>query len=183
MSERTPSAEAGDQGPEPALAFDPIAVARDHWVAHGWALPDVMTAVTSIARVHQLVLRRCDEALAPHDLTFARYEVLALLTFSRRGALPLGKVGERLQVSPASVTNAIDRLEGSGYVERRPHPTDGRAVLAAITRSGRRTVAAATEALEAVRYGVEGLDDDAARRVFATLRAVRASAGDFPTDA
>ncbi len=166
---------------EPALAFDPIAVAREHWVAHGWGLPDVMTAVTSIARVHQLVLRRCDDVLAPHDLTFARYEVLVLLTFSRRGALPLGKIGERLQVSPASVTNAIDRLESSGYVKRRPHPTDGRAVLATITPEGRATVTAATTALESVRYGVDGLDDEAARRLFATLRSVRARAGDFPT--
>lgn len=170
----------GATAAEPSLDFDPIEVARDHWEDHGWSMPDVMTAVTSIARVHQLVLRRCDDALAPHELTFARYEVLVLLTFSRRGALPLGKVGERLQVSPASVTNAIDRLEASGYVERRPHPTDGRTTLATLTPSGRAVVDRATAALEAVHYGVDGLDAVAARRLFETLRVVRSTAGDFP---
>lgn len=173
----------GDDDPAPATAldFDPIAAARDNWRAHQWDLPDVMAAVTSIARVHQVLVRRCDDALAPHDLTFARYEVLVLLTFSRAGALPMGKVGERLQVSPASVTNAVDRLEASGYATREPHPTDGRTTLARITPGGTVVVDRATTALEEVRYGVVGLADDDARAVFDLLRGVRATAGDFPT--
>ncbi len=61
-----------------------------------------------------------------------------LLFFSRRGELPVGLVGERLQVHPASVTNAVDRLESDGLVERRRNPSDGRSVLAAITVEGRR---------------------------------------------
>lgn len=169
--------------PVPALPFDPIAAARANWVTQSWALPDVMAAVTSIVRVHQVLTRRCDEALAPHDLTFARYEVLALLTFSRTGALPMGKVGERLQVSPASVTNAVDRLEASGYVRRRPHPTDGRTTLAQLTPAGRDVVERATPGLTDVRFGVDGLDDAAAVHVVELLRPVRAAAGDFPADA
>ncbi len=60
-----------------------------------------------------------------------------LLSFSRAGALPVGKMGERLQVHPASVTNAVDRLERDGYVARRSNPADGRGVLAEITAAGR----------------------------------------------
>jgi DNA-binding MarR family transcriptional regulator len=90
-------------------------------------------------------------------------------------------VGERLQVSPASVTNAIDRLEASGYVERRPHPTDGRTTLATITTAGQEVVRAATESLTTVRFGVAGLSDEHAAGVFALLRDVRAAAGDFPS--
>jgi DNA-binding MarR family transcriptional regulator len=168
-------------GDEPALPFDPIAVAREHWTARGWAAPDRMVAATSVVRVHQLLLRRCDDALRDLDLTFARYEVLVLLTFARTGQLPMGKVGERLQVSPASVTNAIDRLEASGFVVRRDHPRDGRAVLAAITPSGRAVVDDATAALTAIEFGLDGLDDAAARLVFDLLRPVRAAAGDFPS--
>ena len=40
-----------------------------------------------------------------------------LLSFTRSGALPLGKIGERLQVHPASVTNVIHRLEKDGFVD------------------------------------------------------------------
>ena len=68
-------------------------------------------------------------------LTFARYEVLMLLSFSRQGALPLGKIGERLQVNAASVTNAVDRLEADGLVTRRSNPDDGRGRLARLTAS------------------------------------------------
>ena len=95
-----------------------------------------MAVVTSIMRAQQLILGEVERTLRPFDLTFARYEVLMLLFFSRRGELPVGRVGERLQVHPASVTNAVDRLESDGFVERRPNPRDGRGVLVAITEPG-----------------------------------------------
>lgn len=169
--------------PEPAhLPFDPIARARDNWRAHGWDQADAMAAVTSITRVHQVLMQRVEGLLRPFDLTFARYEVLVLLTFARTGELPLGKVGERLQVSPASVTNAIDRLEGSGYVRRSPHPTDGRTTLARLTGRGARVVEEATDSLTLARFGADGLDDDDARAVFDLLAPFRARAGDFPPE-
>ena len=96
-----------------------------------------MRAVTSLMRVHQLVLTELDELLRPLGLTFARYEVLVLLAFSRRGALPLGKIGERLQVHATSVTPLVKRLEAAALINRTPHPEDGRAVLASITARGR----------------------------------------------
>lgn len=177
-----PDGPAPRSQPESALPFDPIAAARANWRDHGWDQPDLMSAATSVVRLHQLLVGRCDGALRTLDLNFARYEVLALLTFSRTGALPMGKVGERLQVSPASVTNAIDRLEASGFVTRRPHPTDGRAVLAEITAAGRDVVAAGTAALVEVDFGLTGLDAARARDLFELARPVRAAAGDFPDD-
>ena len=81
-----------------------------------------MRAVTSLMRVHQLVLTELDELLRPLGLTFARYEVLVLLSFSRRGALPLGKIGERLQVHATSVTPLVKRLEAAELIKRTPHP-------------------------------------------------------------
>ena len=144
------------------MAFDGdlVAEARRNWERAGWASVPAMAAATSITRAHQILLRRIDEALAPFGLTFSRFEALALLSFSRSGALPLGKVGERLQVHPASVTNTIDRLERDGLVRREPHPVDGRATLAAITERGRRVVAEAAEVLGAIDFGVAGEDVD-----------------------
>jgi DNA-binding MarR family transcriptional regulator len=162
-----------------ALPFDPIAEARRNWEARGWPAPEAMAAVTSITRAHRIILSRVDAALRPFGLTFARYEALVLLHVSRTGALPLGRMGARLQVHPASVTNAIDRLEGAGLVRRVAHPTDRRTTLAEITPAGRRTVEAATAALGAVRFGAEGLDAAAADRVTGELDALRRAAGDF----
>ena len=161
------------------LGFDPSAEAHRNWVTRGWPEPDAMAAVTSITRAHQILLRRVDRVLRPFELTFARYEALVLLHFSRTGALPLGKMGERLQVHAASVTNAIDRLEAAGYARRSAHPTDGRAVLAEITERGREVVEQATVALGEIRFGAAGLDDAAARMVTDHLTAMRRAAGDF----
>ena len=115
-----------------ALPFDPIDEAARQWGQRWEGVPQ-MHAVTSLMRVQQVVLGRLDALLRPHGLTFARYEALVLLTFSSRGSLPLGKMGERLQVHPTSVTSIVDRLEAAGLVMRKPHPEDGRAVLAEIT--------------------------------------------------
>ena len=109
------------------LPFDPIAEARRQWVAHGWGEHNTMAAITSVMRVQQLLLNQIERVLRPFDLTFARYEALVLLHFSRRGSLPLGKIGERLQVHPTSVTNIIDRLERQELVRRvRTRPTGAR---------------------------------------------------------
>lgn len=138
-----------------------------------------MRAVTSLMRVQQLVLFELDEILNPHGLTFARYEALVLLTFSQRGSLPLGKMGDRLQVHPTSVTSIVDRLEAAGFVVRRRHPTDGRTVLAEITETGRALVEAATADLLAADFGVGALADGDLDVLSALLRPVRQAAGDF----
>src|ERR1700734_1733669 len=73
-------------------------------------------------RVQQLLLARVEDTLKPYGLTFAAYEALRLLAFTRAGALPMGKLGTRLMVHPAAVTNAIGRLEQRGLVQRAMGP-------------------------------------------------------------
>ena len=160
------------------LAFDPIDEAARQWGLR-WEATDQMHAVTSLMRVQQLVLAQLDELLRPHGLTFARYEALVLLTFSRAGALPLGKMGERLQVHPTSVTSIVDRLEAAGHVVRKPHPSDGRAVLAEITDTGRALVEAATADLVGARFALADIPTDDLRELSTLLKPVRRAAGDF----
>jgi DNA-binding MarR family transcriptional regulator len=164
----------------PKLPFDPIEEARRHWEAR-WttAAAEEMVAVTSIMRVHQILMARLNELLEPFDLTFPRYEALMLLHFSRRGSLPLGKIGERLQVHRTSVTNTIDGLERIGLVHRVPHESDRRAVLAEILPAGRRVAEAATEVLNEAEFGTAPLSEDDLDVLFKTLRTVRDGAGDF----
>jgi DNA-binding MarR family transcriptional regulator len=160
------------------LAFDPIDEAARQWGLR-WQAVDQMHAVTSLMRVQQLVLSELDDLLKPHGLSFARYEALVLLTFSRAGSLPLGKMGERLQVHPTSVTSIVDRLEAAGHVVRRRHPDDGRAVLAEITDAGRAVVEAATHDLVTARFALADVPVDDLRELSALLRPVRKAAGDF----
>ena len=160
------------------LPFDPIDEAARQWGLR-WDAVDQMHAVTSLMRVQQLVLAQLDEILRPHGLTFARDEALVLLTFSRAGALPLGKMGERLQVHPTSVTSIVDRLESAGLVVRRRHPLDGRAVLAEITPAGSELVERATKDLVEARFALGALPAERLRELSALLRPVRRDAGDF----
>jgi DNA-binding MarR family transcriptional regulator len=164
----------------PPLSFDPIEEAGRQWREY-WGEETVapMMAVTSLMRLQQVVLVRLNELLKPHDLTFARYEALMLLFYSRRGALPLGKIGDRLQVHRASVTNVIDKLSASGFVERVQHGDDRRTVLATITELGRRTAAASTEALNAAGFGMAPLSEQQCLMLTAIARPVRVAAGDF----
>ena len=158
---------------------DPISEAHRQWVAHGWAdAADGMALVTSVVRVHQLLMERIDAVLRPLDLSFARYEVLQLLAFTRHGQLPMTKLGSLLQVHPTSVTSAVDRLERQGYVARTRGDQDRRIVLAAITDAGRGIVERATTGLNAEVFGHPGVAGAQLDELTRHLTALRAAAGD-----
>jgi DNA-binding MarR family transcriptional regulator len=160
------------------LPFDPIARAAQTW-ENRFGDAKAMAAVTTIMRVQQILLAELDRLLRPHGLTFARYEALVLLSFSREGALPMSLIGQRLMVHPTSVTNTIGRLERQQLVLRRPNPSDGRGTLAEITATGRAVMQRATQDLMAARFGMAGYDDGALGELFDLLRGLRLAAGDF----
>jgi DNA-binding MarR family transcriptional regulator len=164
------------------LPFDPIERAADIW-GRRFGESQAMAAVTSIMRVQQILLAGLDELLRPYGLTFARYEALVLLTFSRAGALPLRLIGQRLMVHPTSVTNTINRLELQQLVIRRPNPLDGRGTLAEITAAGRAVVERATADLMAAGFGMAGYDAAELTELFGMLRQLRVQAGDFQDSA
>lgn len=162
------------------LDFDPISEASRQWSAHGWdEASEGMAAITSVVRAQQLFLGRIDTVLRPLGLTFARYEVLMLLLFSRRGALPLNKIGARLQVHPTSVTNAVDRLEEQGLIKRVPHSSDRRTTLAEILPGGRELALRATAALNGEVFSEPGMSQEDLRLLVGVLQRFRQAAGDF----
>jgi DNA-binding MarR family transcriptional regulator len=162
------------------LNFDPIAEARRQWDSHwGNSATPSMAAVTSIMRAQQILLGRLNSVLEPLDLTFPRYEALMILFYSRRGSLPLGKLSDRLQVHRASVTNVVDRLVASGYVVRDTDERDRRTVLATITEAGTNTARAASEQLNAIRFGMAPLGDSDCEDIYLLFRRMRLDAADF----
>ena len=163
-----------------SLPFDPVAEARRNWARH-WGDDPVpsMSAVTSIMRVQQILLARLNDTLRPFDLTFPRYEALMLLFYSRRGALPLGKMGDRLQVHRTSMTHMADRLEEAGLVTRVAHAEDRRSTLIEITAAGRDLAARATSVLNEAGFAMDPLDDDALDAITRLLEDLRRHEGDF----
>jgi hypothetical protein len=167
------------------LPFDPIAEAQRQWEmrTNGRREASAMAVVTSIMRLQQIFLSKADSALRPLDLTFARYEVMMLLSFSTRGVCCLsGKIGERLQLNAASVTNAVDRLESQGLVaKQRPNPTTGGGPWRPHHGKGRRVAGGRLGRHERPNVfsdlGLDGIR--ALRALFGTLAKLRSAAGDF----
>jgi DNA-binding MarR family transcriptional regulator len=161
-----------------SLPFDPIARAAELW-SERIGPSTAMAAVTNVMRVQQIIQSAVDGALRPHGLTFARYEALVLLSFSRRSSLPMRVMGERLQLHPTSVTNIVDRLEKDSLVRRTPHPTDRRTTLVGITDAGKKLVTAATQSVTDIEFGLHGLTGKQTEQLTELLTKVRHAAGDF----
>ncbi|UZX01745.1 MarR family transcriptional regulator [Arthrobacter sp. CDRTa11] len=162
------------------LPRDPISDAQHNWEEHGWAdVAAPMAAITAIMRTQQILMARIEACLKPFGLTFARYELLALLSFTRTGALPMNKASALLQVHPTSVTNAVDRLQSVGLVTRSPHPTDGRTTLIELTAQGRTLAKSATAVLNAEVFGQSGFAPEDIDHLIRILAGFRRKSGDF----
>lgn len=168
-----PSAEVTNE------RIDLLREARRQWEKHWGEEPaPAMAAVTTLMRAQQILMGHLNDLLAPYGLTFPRYEVLMLLYFTKEGALPLGKIGQRLQVHPTSVTSLIDRLERDGYVQRVPHPSDRRTTLARLTVEGRNIAGQATKLLNEDRFGMASLPPESHEELVLLLDRIRETGGD-----
>jgi len=63
-------------------------------------------------------------------------ELAALEHLQAAGPMTLGRLGERLSMSPGALTALVDRLERRGFVERAPNPGDRRSALVHETEAG-----------------------------------------------
>lgn len=154
--------------------FDAISEARRQWLVHELDEPVAMTAATSLIHAQQVVTSAIERALRPLGLSFARYEILMLLSFSRNGALPITKMGERLLVHPTGITKLVDKLEDDDLVRREPNPDDRRSILVHITPSGRRLGKKASKVVADVRFGAD-LPDEELEQLITLLGRLRLS--------
>jgi len=141
-----------------------------------------MAVFTAVLRSFQLLNDEVQRVMRRHDLTFARYEVLAWLATDPDSSLTLSWISKTLRIPPATVTDIIDRLEQDGLVRRVPHPTDARTTLAVITARGRRVARNATEDLNSNVYEPIGLSEDGRRQLIELLAELRASGNEFDVE-
>ncbi|HWH70675.1 MAG TPA: MarR family transcriptional regulator [Candidatus Sulfotelmatobacter sp.] len=76
--------------------------------------------------------------LARHELTLPQFDILATLRFSE--GVTQQELAERLLVTKGNVCGILDRLEGIGWVERRPDAKDRRVNRLHLTGVGRAKV-------------------------------------------
>ncbi|BCS31971.2 transcriptional regulator [Luteitalea sp. TBR-22] len=105
----------------------------------------VSTALIDAARTLE---SRLEQALAPLQLSLAKFGVLRVLVREQR-PMPLSAIAQRQKCVRSNMTQLTDRLEADGLVRRVDDPQDRRAVLAECTAAGRVAVARAEDVLRA----------------------------------
>lgn len=159
------------------LEYDPVEASYRHWLAKGWdEASDGVAAVVSVMRAWQILQSRANTLLRPLGLTFARYQVLGLLSSGHPQTL--GQVGTSLWITPGTVTSSVDRLEASGLIRRLPHPTDGRTVLVEITPQGRKVGEKAVNLLNDGLFSALPLSTHESAQVVRLMNKIRTEAGD-----
>ncbi|HET7655333.1 MAG TPA: MarR family transcriptional regulator [Acidimicrobiales bacterium] len=163
-----------------AAPFDVVEASRRVWLER-WDAQSAsgMAVYTAILRSYQLLNDQVNKVMRAHDLTFARYEVLAWLATDPESSLTLSWISKTLRIPPATVTNIIDRLEADGFVRRVPHPSDARTTLAEITARGRRLADAATRDLNSTVYASIGLSQRKRADLVDLLAELRANGNEF----
>ena len=92
------------------------------------------TAATELSLAIGQLARRLRTEVNPGELSWSQNAVLARL--ERAGAMTTADLARSELVKPQSMGTTLADLEQAGLVQRRPHPTDGRQVLFALTAAG-----------------------------------------------
>ncbi len=95
--------------------------------------PPLETLVAELSLAVGQLLRRLRAETNPDELTWSQTVALARL---EGGPTTTADLARAESVKPQSMGATLAELEREGLVERRPHPSDGRQVLFALTRAG-----------------------------------------------
>lgn len=125
--------------------------------------------VSDIAR---LLRRNMDRRLLSLKLTQAQWRAIVYL--SRSEGMTQAALAESLEIQPITLTRLIDRMESAGWVERRTHPLDRRAVALYLTAQAEPLLAEMhARAGDTMREAVQGLAPRDQRQLLASLERIK----------
>jgi DNA-binding MarR family transcriptional regulator len=90
--------------------------------------------VADFARTLGRLTRHMRSAAAQHELSLSESAVLARL--GRDGPATTAELARAESMRPQSMSAVISALEERGFIERKPHPSDGRQVNIALSERG-----------------------------------------------
>ena len=98
----------------------------------------------------------------------------AIVHLSRSEGMTQATLAESLEIQPITLTRLIDRMEAAGWVERRTHPLDRRAVQLYLTPQSQPILEQMhARAADAMREATRGLTPRALRVLVATLGEIK----------
>jgi MarR family transcriptional regulator, organic hydroperoxide resistance regulator len=96
---------------------------------------DAVALIKLVFQAADSMASATSDVLAELELTQSQARILWALDPSRP-PVPMRQLARRLHFDPSNITLMTDRLAAAGLVERRPHPTDGRQRVLALTGKG-----------------------------------------------
>ncbi|MET0310229.1 MAG: MarR family transcriptional regulator [Sphingomonas sp.] len=127
-----------------------------------------------LSDVSRLMRRRFDERARSSGASVTQWRVLKIL--ERQPGLNQGQIAELLEVEPITSCRMIDRLEESGFVERRRDPADRRAWRIHLTDRATPVLAELhTLAGEMIEDSLQGLNETQREELVAALNIIRSN--------
>jgi DNA-binding MarR family transcriptional regulator len=109
------------------------------------AVDDSLDAITdSLLTASKLLVAISARSIALVDETITIPQFRTLVLLSNEGPVNLATLAGMLDVQPSTTGRMVDRLVGAGFIDRRPHPTSRRELVAELTVRGRRVVQTVT---------------------------------------
>ena len=144
------AAVSGSEGatpaaPEPAMLKDFATNVRFGFLIH------------DVSRLRRIVI---DRALKPAGITRSQWWVLSFL--GRRDGMTQTALAADLDLTKVAVGGLLDRMIGSGFIERRPDQRDGRIKRVYLTSAGTKFLATVRQAIQDVEQIITADVDDAA---------------------
>ena len=139
-------------------------------------IPDLKLLSSGVSRAAGIVRRGCahDMRKLPGGGALSLVHIQVLVALEAEGPLPMRVLSERMDVSQASATGIVDRMEQRGLVERRRDDDDRRVVRVALTDVGRDTMGGfAAERREHLALVLDELTDDELNGFLVGLRGMR----------
>ncbi|MEU6405826.1 MarR family transcriptional regulator [Streptomyces sp. NPDC046985] len=96
--------------------------------------PDPQDLAGALYDAVGLIARRLRHTRAPGELSSPERSALSRL--ARSGPASSAELARAEQVTAQAMGAVVNRLEGSGFVERRPDPQDGRRLIVSLTEAG-----------------------------------------------
>jgi DNA-binding MarR family transcriptional regulator len=130
------------------------------------SIRSVQTLGLMLHNAANLLKREFERVARPHGLTLLQWRVLGQL--SRENGLTQTALGARLEASPMTISDVVERLEAAGLVTREVDRSDSRAKIVRITAAAlplvERMRAVAAEVYERALDGIDEADRAAMER-------------------
>lgn len=155
------------------LGRDLVSATRDEFEHRGGVAHHQFAVLIEVERINRLIQTLAQPHLAPTGLTYAGWQALMALGYSKHQGLPMAKLAERVGAHPTTMTRTIDRLIRLGYVRRAREDNDRRVTVIEILPDGEHVREAVLQSLDRSQFGLEGIPESRLVRLEGLLRQAR----------